>query len=443
MATLKPPTLTPYLDWLLLPQNGIPPAIPSRLVLNRTLVRDLNLSSDWFYGRSFPLWSAGKTRGLCRKTREKDGVPQLLIGSIPYPEGGSRNLELMGCSTAESSGKSCFSTKNAVIETVASEFCHSLSIPTARVLSVISDSSINPELEPCMLVTRVIRNPLTQADIIYVAKTKGPNYIHQLLAYLAENLFNIAYEPNDKEAQAQVLMAISNSCLKTAAAWESSGFYYGTLNHESLTVLGETRNFGLSGFIKTLNGNFNGLNGELVKADSFHIQGNRVVALCCEFIDTLYDTLDITRIPGSEVLLKKRYQRFLREAMTEKLGLAKGNESEALTEPLMDLLRVYDVDYYDFFFSLNLGDNHQHLADQFDRSPEFQQWLQQYHAQKASQKYEIAGVDDHRMNPPRPLDTGKVEDILRTMAEGNRNAVENVLESIYHRKQLSPTQWAS
>lgn len=443
MAILKPPTLTPYLDWLLVPKAGIPPAIPSRLVLNRALVQDLNLSSDWFYGRSFPLWSAGKTRGLGRQTRERDSVQQLLIGSIPYPEGGYRNLELIGCPTKETATRGCFSTKSAVIETVASEFCHSLGIPTARVLSVISDNSVNPQLERCALLTRVVRSPLTQADLIYVAQNMGDDYLHQLLAYLTDNLFNITTEGDDKEARARLLMAISNAALKTAASWEAAGFYYGPLDHESLTVLAETRGFSQCGFINTLGGDFPGLEGQTVEGKAFDDQRHRVIALCNEFLQILYNRMGLAPLENGEQLLAKRYQRFLTEAMVAKLGMAKGPESAALVDPLLALLRKYAVNYFDFFFSLNISENQHYLTDKFNRDPLFHQWLQQYRLQKTAVEYVSADADEHRINPPKPLDASKIRDILSSMAEGNRNAVENVLESIYHRKHLSPTQWAS
>lgn len=443
MAKLKPPTLTPYLDWLLTPRDGSPPAIPTRLVLNRALIRDLNLSSDWFYGRSFPLWSAGKTRGLIRNSRNQDRVLQLLIGSVPYPDGGFRNLELIGCTTTDISDKGCFSIRSAVIEAVASEFCHSLGIPASRVLSVISDSSVSSQNERCALLTRAVRTPLTQGDVIYVAQHMGEGYLRQLLNYLSENLFSFGSESNDAAGQSRLLMSICNSALKTAAHWQASGFYYGPLDHNSLCLLGETRNFNRSGFITTLNDDFAGLDGELIQIDGFHTQGREVIALCNQFMGTLHDSLGIPHLDDCEALLSQRYDRFLRDALKEKLGIAKHRENGELADSLSNLLTQHNVNYFDFFYCLNQGESQHYLADQFERDSDFQHWLQAYRSHKTALEYREGETEEQRLNPPKPLDVTKIQDVLSSMANGNRNAVENMLESIYHRKQLSPTQWAS
>lgn len=452
MMEFKPSTLAVFENSLVETGEGISVAIPSRLMLNNNLGKKLLIHDKWFYDRTFPLWATGRVSGLVFKESEGNDLPQkegLLLGRISIKDGISREFQLIGTGrrTSQVSNAGCYKLPCSVIETLASEFCHEMGIPSAQVLCVISSNS-KPDMDgssPCAIFTRVARCYLNHGHILGAASRQDWTLVKEIFDFLVRDHFNLFETQSTITTYESLFEVLCDTVLLTVASWQAAGFYYGGLSSDTLYISGETMNFQNSGFIDTLRGDIPLFSGQTSPLADFTQQPLLAIEHCLKLYQAFqpFNDASVSAVYLRD-MLERKYQKYFYASLSKKLGIYSTEENHHLVRELLTLLNKHNPSYFSIFNMLGDDDSKELLLESFHRDEHFREWLTKYHQQKII--FQMDAEDTlawEKLNPPKPLTGEDIAQVINALHNGNRNALENCLESIQQGKPPSHFHWAS
>jgi len=443
MPELRPSPLTKLPESLIQAKSAVPVTLPSRLALNTVLKNELSICGEWFYDRTFPLWAAGRVDGLVLLDGSKHSVDTLLVGKIATSRHPDVELQLVGAQLAPASTgeQNCYPLQRAVMETVVSEFCHQLGIPAARVLCVISNNQRQENRDsPCILLSRVTRSPISHQHIIS-AFSRDCATGTALLDFIGSQYF--AHQPS--LAAEQVYRELCATSLDTVAKWQAAGFYYDNLASGDLYISGQTAGFDNVGFIDTLGGDFTLLSGATASPAAFGRQPQQAIALCLALGRAMAPAFarKWSEDRTADILQEGYRQSFYRE-FSRKIGLAVNTDNRPLIDELLALVADSGSSYFGVLHQLTGAVKRRETVKAGREIPGLEDWLADYQLQVARVAASHQdSAESPPFNPEKPLQPQDIAAITAAMADGNRNALENFLESIQHHKPFSVLHWAS
>ncbi len=326
--------------------------------------------------------------------------------------------------------------RSSIREYLCSEAMHGLGIATTRALSLVDSKTAvyREEVESGATVCRVARSHIRFGSFEHFHYRNQPESVRALADYVVQRHF-----PQWVEDEDRYLKLFKNTVFKTAkmiAQWQSVGFNHGVMNTDNMSILGDTLDFGPVGFLDNYNPEFICNHSDHNGRYSFKNQPS--VGLWN--LNALATSL--TSLLSSDELIDvlKQYEpEFLnqfRAIMVSKLGLEKYQaDDELLSNELLDLMQINNVDYTILFRSLcDFTADNQAVRDQFIDREGFDQWAVKYLARLGQQDLSDADRRDNMraVNPKYVLRNYMAQAAIEKAQAGDYSEVNlllNVLQS--------------
>ena len=326
--------------------------------------------------------------------------------------------------------------RSSIREYLCSEAMHGLGIATTRALSLVDSKTAvyREEVESGATVCRVARSHIRFGSFEHFHYRNQPESVRALADYVVQRHF-----PQWVEDEDRYLKLFKNTVFKTAkmiAQWQSVGFNHGVMNTDNMSILGDTLDFGPFGFLDNYNPEFICNHSDHNGRYSFKNQPS--VGLWN--LNALATSL--TSLLSSDELIDvlKQYEpEFLnqfRAIMVSKLGLEKYQaDDELLSNELLDLMQINNVDYTILFRSLcDFTADNQAVRDQFIDREGFDQWAVKYLARLGQQDLSDADRRDNMraVNPKYVLRNYMAQAAIEKAQAGDYSEVNlllNVLQS--------------
>ena len=348
---------------------------PRLLFLNRPLAEELGLDTDTLAGGQGAAIFAGNQvpEGADPLAQAYAGhqfggfSPQLgdgralLLGEVVDRHGRRRDIAFKG------SGRTPFSRggdgKAAVgpmlREVIIGEAMHALGIPTTRALAVAAtgESVRRETVLPGAVLTRVAASHLRVGTFQFFASRNDIDKLRQVADYaIARHDADLAGTPG---RYMELLRRVAQRQAALIAQWMNVGFIHGVMNTDNMTISGETIDYGPCAFME-------GYDPQAVFSSIDHggryAYGNQPLiaqwnlARLAEALLPLIVTGDSEEdakpaVAEATAVLEEflhLYQGHLLRGQRAKLGLAAGNDDEAvaaLVKDWLDLLEANDVDF--------------------------------------------------------------------------------------------------
>jgi uncharacterized protein YdiU (UPF0061 family) len=326
--------------------------------------------------------------------------------------------------------------RSSIREYLCSEAMHGLGIATTRALSLVDSKTAvyREEVESGATVCRVARSHIRFGSFEHFHYRNQPESVRALADYVVQRHF-----PQWATDEDRYLKLFKNTVFKTAkmiAQWQSVGFNHGVMNTDNMSILGDTLDFGPFGFLDNYNPEFICNHSDHNGRYSFKNQPS--VGLWN--LNALATSL--TSLLSSDELIDvlKQYEpEFLnqfRAITVSKLGLEKYQaDDELLSNELLDLMQINNVDYTILFRSLcDFTADNQAVRDQFIDREGFDQWAVKYLARLGQQDLSDADRRDNMraVNPKYVLRNYMAQAAIEKAQAGDYSEVNlllNVLQS--------------
>ncbi len=322
--------------------------------------------------------------------------------------------------------------RSSIREYLCSEAMHGLGIATTRALSLVDSKTAvyREEVESGATVCRVARSHIRFGSFEHFHYRNQPESVRALADYVVQRHF-----PQWVEDQDRYLKLFKNTVFKTArmiAQWQSVGFNHGVMNTDNMSILGDTLDFGPFGFLDNYDPEFICNHSDTNGRYSFKNQPS--VGLWN--LNALATSL--TSLLSSDELidvLKEYEPEFLnqfRAIMASKLGLEKYRaDDELLSNELLDLMHINNVDYTILFRSLcDFTETNQAVRDQFIDREGFDQWAVKYLARLGQQDLSDAQRRDNMraVNPKYMLRNYMAQAAIEKAQAGDYSEVNLLLK---------------
>lgn len=322
--------------------------------------------------------------------------------------------------------------RSSIREYLCSEAMHGLGIATTRALSLVDSKTAvyREEVESGATVCRVARSHIRFGSFEHFHYRNQPESVRALADYVVQRHF-----PQWVEDQDRYLKLFKNTVFKTArmiAQWQSVGFNHGVMNTDNMSILGDTLDFGPFGFLDNYDPEFICNHSDTNGRYSFKNQPS--VGLWN--LNALATSL--TSLLSSDELidvLKEYEPEFLnqfRAIMASKLGLEKYRaDDELLSNELLDLMHINNVDYTILFRSLcDFTETNQAVRDQFIDRQGFDQWAVKYLARLGQQDLSDAQRRDNMraVNPKYMLRNYMAQAAIEKAQAGDYSEVNLLLK---------------
>ena len=322
--------------------------------------------------------------------------------------------------------------RSSIREYLCSEAMHGLGIATTRALSLVDSKTAvyREEVESGATVCRVARSHIRFGSFEHFHYRNQPESVRALADYVVQRHF-----PHWLEDQDRYLKLFKNTVFKTAkmiAQWQSVGFNHGVMNTDNMSILGDTLDFGPFGFLDNYNPEFICNHSDTNGRYSFKNQPS--VGLWN--LNALATSL--TSLLSSDELIDvlKQYEpEFLnqfRAIMVSKLGLENyQTDDELLSNELLDLMQINNVDYTILFRSLcDFNEANQTVRDQFIDREAFDQWAVKYLARLGQQDLSDADRRDNMraVNPKYVLRNYMAQAAIEKAQAGDYSEVNLLLK---------------
>ena len=284
----------------------------------------------------------------------------LLLGEIADADGRLLDVHLKG------SGRTPFARSGdgrAVVgpmlrEYIVSEAMHALGIPTTRSLAVVATGrSVHREtLQPGAVLTRVASSHLRVGSFQYARATGNQDLLRRLADHAISRHYPGAAEAG--HAYLALFQAVVSAQASLLAQWMGVGFVHGVMNTDNMTISGETIDYGPCAFMDAF---------DPAAVYSSIDEGGRYaygvqplvaewnLARLAEALLPLFDDDEeqaVALAVDSLGAFRPQYSAAWSAGMAAKLGLTGASDDEetsALVDELLTLLRDEQVDYTSFF----------------------------------------------------------------------------------------------
>ena len=366
----------------------------------------------------------------------------LLLGEVIDVHGHRRDLHLKG------SGRTPFARGGdgraavgpMLREYVVGEAMRALGIPTTRALAVVAtgEDVVREILLPGAVLTRVAASHVRVGTFQYASIHGGAPLVRRLADYAIAR-----HHPHAAAAENPYLAffeAVVDAQAALIARWMNVGFIHGVMNTDNMTISGETIDYGPCAFMDAYDPAtvFSSIDrgGRYAYGNQPHMaQWN--LARLAESLLALLDAgsgseAAIATATGVLDSFPERYERYRRDGMRAKLGLADARpEDGELIDDLLALLQAQRADFTSFHRALSeavRGD----AAPARSRLAEpaaFDGWAERWRERLPSAAEDRAAIAEamDRTNPLYVPRNHKVEEALEAATGGDLGPFERLV----------------
>lgn len=322
--------------------------------------------------------------------------------------------------------------RSSIREYLCSEAMHGLGIATTRALSLVDSKTAvyREEVESGATVCRVARSHIRFGSFEHFHYRNQPESVRALADYVVQRHF-----PQWVEDQDRYLKLFKNTVFKTArmiAQWQSVGFNHGVMNTDNMSILGDTLDFGPFGFLDNYDPEFICNHSDTNGRYSFKNQPSVGLWNLNALATSLTSLLSSDELIDALKQYEPEFLNQFRAIMVSKLGLEKYRaDDELLSNELLDLMHINNVDYTILFRSLcDFTETNQAVRDQFIDRQGFDQWAVKYLARLGQQDLSDAQRRDNMraVNPKYMLRNYMAQAAIEKAQAGDYSEVNLLLK---------------
>lgn len=315
---------------------------------NQVLAGSAPLASV-YSGHQFGVWAGQLGDGRAILLGELAGGHEIQLkgaGRTPYSRMGDGRAVL----------------RSSIREFLCSEAMHGLDIPTSRALCITGSPGLvrREELETAAVVTRVAPSFVRFGHFEHFAANDQEEQLRTLADYVIDRYYPECRSPEATSPwggnpYAALLHSVSERTAQLMAQWQAVGFCHGVMNTDNMSILGLTLDYGPFQFLDAF------VPGHICNHSDHHgrYAYNRQPNIAYWNLFCLAQAL-LPLIEDQDIALAalESYKTVFPDAfmaqMHKKLGLTQAQDSsEALVEPLLQLLAQNAVDYTIFWRRLS------------------------------------------------------------------------------------------
>ena len=343
---------------------------------NQVLAGSTPLASV-YSGHQFGVWAGQLGDGRAILLGELAGGHEIQLkgaGRTPYSRMGDGRAVL----------------RSSIREFLCSEAMHGLGIPTSRALCITGSPGLvrREELETAAVVTRVAPSFVRFGHFEHFAANDQEEQLRTLANYVIDRYYPEcrsmdATSPWGGNPYAALLHSVSERTAQLMAQWQAVGFCHGVMNTDNMSILGLTLDYGpfqfLDAFVPGHICNHSDHHGRYAYNRQPNIAYWNLFCLAQALLPLIED--QDTALAALESYKTVFPDAFMAQ-MLKKLGLTQAQESsEALVEPLLQLLAQNAVDYTIFWRRLSHAvaqGQFEPVRDLFADRAAFDAWLLSY-----------------------------------------------------------------
>ena len=280
--------------------------------------------------------------------------------------------------------------RSSIREFLCSEAMHGLGIPTSRALCITGSPGLvrREELETAAVVTRVAPSFVRFGHFEHFAANDQEEQLRTLADYVIDRYYPECRSPEATSPwggnpYAALLHSVSERTAQLMAQWQAVGFCHGVMNTDNMSILGLTLDYGpfqfLDAFVPGHICNHSDHHGRYAYNRQPNIAYWNLFCLAQALLPLIED--QDTALAALESYKTVFPDAFMAQ-MHKKLGLTQAQDSsEALVEPLLQLLAQNAVDYTIFWRRLSHAvaeGQFEPVRDLFADRAAFDAWLLSY-----------------------------------------------------------------
>ena len=280
--------------------------------------------------------------------------------------------------------------RSSIREFLCSEAMHGLGIPTSRALCITGSPGLvrREELETAAVVTRVAPSFVRFGHFEHFAANDQEEQLRTLADYVIDRYYPECRSPEATSPwggnpYAALLHSVSERTAQLMAQWQAVGFCHGVMNTDNMSILGLTLDYGpfqfLDAFVPGHICNHSDHHGRYAYNRQPNIAYWNLFCLAQALLPLIED--QDTALAALESY-KTVFPDAFMARMHKKLGLTQAQDSsEALVEPLLQLLAQNAVDYTIFWRRLSHAvaeGQFEPVRDLFADRAAFDAWLLSY-----------------------------------------------------------------
>ena len=315
---------------------------------NQVLAGSTPLASV-YSGHQFGVWAGQLGDGRAILLGELAGGHEIQLkgaGRTPYSRMGDGRAVL----------------RSSIREFLCSEAMHGLGIPTSRALCITGSPGLvrREELETAAVVTRVAPSFVRFGHFEHFAANDQEEQLRTLADYVIDRYYPECRSPEATSPwggnpYAALLHSVSERTAQLMAQWQAVGFCHGVMNTDNMSILGLTLDYGpfqfLDAFVPGHICNHSDHHGRYAYNRQPNIAYWNLFCLAQALLPLIED--QDTALAALESYKTVFPDAFMAQ-MHKKLGLTQAQDSsEALVEPLLQLLAQNAVDYTIFWRRLS------------------------------------------------------------------------------------------
>ena len=315
---------------------------------NQVLAGSTPLASV-YSGHQFGVWAGQLGDGRAILLGELAGGHEIQLkgaGRTPYSRMGDGRAVL----------------RSSIREFLCSEAMHGLGIPTSRALCITGSPGLvrREELETAAVVTRVAPSFVRFGHFEHFAANDQEEQLRTLADYVIGRYYHESRSPEATSPwggnpYAALLHSVSERTAQLMAQWQAVGFCHGVMNTDNMSILGLTLDYGpfqfLDAFVPGHICNHSDHHGRYAYNRQPNIAYWNLFCLAQALLPLIED--QDTALAALESYKTVFPDAFMAQ-MHKKLGLTQAQDSsEALVEPLLQLLAQNAVDYTIFWRRLS------------------------------------------------------------------------------------------
>ena len=315
---------------------------------NQVLAGSTPLASV-YSGHQFGVWAGQLGDGRAILLGELAGGHEIQLkgaGRTPYSRMGDGRAVL----------------RSSIREFLCSEAMHGLGIPTSRALCITGSPGLvrREELETAAVVTRVAPSFVRFGHFEHFAANDQEEQLRTLADYVIGRYYPECRSPEATSPwggnpYAALLHSVSERTAQLMAQWQAVGFCHGVMNTDNMSILGLTLDYGpfqfLDAFVPGHICNHSDHHGRYAYNRQPNIAYWNLFCLAQALLPLIED--QDTALAALESY-KTVFPDAFMARMHKKLGLTQAQDSsEALVEPLLQLLAQNAVDYTIFWRRLS------------------------------------------------------------------------------------------
>ena len=343
---------------------------------NQVLAGSTPLASV-YSGHQFGVWAGQLGDGRAILLGELAGGHEIQLkgaGRTPYSRMGDGRAVL----------------RSSIREFLCSEAMHGLGIPTSRALCITGSPGLvrREELETAAVVTRVAPSFVRFGHFEHFAANDQEEQLRTLADYVIDRYYPECRSPEATSPwggnpYAALLHSVSERTAQLMAQWQAVGFCHGVMNTDNMSILGLTLDYGpfqfLDAFVPGHICNHSDHHGRYAYNRQPNIAYWNLFCLAQALLPLIED--QDTALAALESYKTVFPDAFMAQ-MQKKLGLTQAQDSsEALVEPLLQLLAQNAVDYTIFWRRLSHAvaeGQFEPVRDLFADRAAFDAWLLSY-----------------------------------------------------------------